>query len=388
MSYKMLFVLALIVLATPLAFAFYGYNCGGYYGYGYFCDDGDNDDSNPIELKILVDSGCTNVITVKASGVGVPGATVEVDGESIGTTDANGQIELEMCGDTVTIEAHKGGYEDGEKTVSLLDCGQCIPPECTTNEQCPDTEQCVNEECVPVPCECGQVQNHQCVAYQCCSNADCPTGQSCVGHQCKDDHECTTDLQCQNWQYCNIPPGQNGGSCKDLCEDGGSQCQCSEAKDHKLVPTGYDCGFPGCPECGEGAECVDHKCVQPDLSCICPDGSKNCMVGSSAACDALDCPNCDYEVTAPDGKKSTGQTGPDGSFDFPTNLEGVYRILLFKDGQPVKTVEVKAFPQSQPEEPEKPTSTGGDPFSLLWLLILLLLIILGIVYWRSRQQKK
>ncbi|MEW6036519.1 MAG: hypothetical protein AB1529_07950, partial [Candidatus Micrarchaeota archaeon] len=53
----------------------------------------------------------------------------------------------------------------------------------------------------------------------------------------------------------------------------------------------------------------------------------------------------------------------------------------------VKTIEVKAFPQGAPGEPEKPGAAGPDAFSLLWLGVLLLLIVGVIVYWRSRQKK-
>jgi hypothetical protein len=145
----------------------------------------------------------------------------------------------------------------------------------------------------------------------------------------------------------------------------------------------YECGSElGCPSCPANFECIDHKCVGADLTC-----PSTGLVGDEKTCSADMCPFCDVEITGPDGKKYTGKTDGNGNFDLPLNLQGIYTVVLLKDGVPVKSVQVKAFPQAPPEEPEKPTSTGGDPFSLLWLLILLLLVILGIVYWKSKKKK-
>jgi hypothetical protein len=161
---------------------------------------------------------------------------------------------------------------------------------------------------------------------------------------------------------------------------------CGYAEGHRLIQ--YECGpEAGCPACSGSFTCVDHKCVQNEISC-----PTTGIVGDEKTCAATEngqaCANCDFEVTDPAGRKSGGRTDEEGNFNLPLNLEGTYRVALLRDGQVIKTIEVRAFPQAKPEEAEKPTTTGSDAFPLLWLVVLVLLIIGAIIYWRSRGQKK
>jgi LPXTG-motif cell wall-anchored protein len=207
-----------------------------------------------------------------------------------------------------------------------------------------------------------------------------------VDNVCKKPEQpgCSSDLQCADNEFCGIPPGQEAGNCEPV-----QPGACGEVRNHAFVPYGYECGTePGCPACPGSARCINHECVQADVSC-----PATGIVGDEQTCAATEngqpCAECDFEVTDPSGKKSPGRTDESGNFNLPLNAEGTYRVALLKDGQVIKTIEVKAFPQGTPTEPGKPGGAGGtDALSLLWLILLLLLIIGVIFYWRRRNQKK
>jgi parallel beta-helix repeat protein len=368
----------------------------GVYALLEFLPDGDDDEGGggPSEgLELDINPLCNGfVLSVKDSeGDPVENAFVEGTDDTHGSeftpryTDSEGKAYFTSCDIDITLSATKSG-EDGDLS-DFAACGIC--EECSTNEQCPDTEQCVFGFCEPVPCSCGAVQNHSCNAYQCCSNADCPSGQICESNICSPQYECDLNgpgpeddnSDCENTEYCEVPPGQPGGSCKDVTG------QCGFASNHAWLQ--YECGTElGCPACPEGQQCVDHECVANDLECP-PDG----IVGTQSTCRATaegqPCALCDLLITGPDGRTFTGKTGPDGSFSLPLQLSGIYKVaLLDAGGNVTKITQIKAQSAGAPEDGEPPSSTSTDPFSLLWLLVLLLLIIFGIIYWRRRGGKK
>ncbi len=361
-------------------FSQFGYNCQGYYGYKYHCE-GDQDDTNP-SLDVDFESSCDgNVVTVDpaeghVSVKEVPSADLIASGD----TD-DGEFTFQGCGMKVDVKVTKSGFSSETFTEELVDCSECeeLPqPECTENPQCAVTEQCVNEECVPVQCgACQEVVNHACENL-------CASDEQCVDNACKKPEQpgCSSDLQCEDTESCNIPSGLETGNCEPV-----QPGACGEVKNHAFVPFGYECGpEAGCPSCSEGFTCVDHQCVQNDVTC-----PTTGIVGDEKTCAATEngqaCANCDFEVTDPSGKTSSGKTDEEGNFNLPLNVEGTYKVALLKNGTVVKTIEVKAFPQGAPGEPEKPGTAGPDAFSLLWLIVLLLLIVGVIVYWRSRQKK-
>lgn len=57
---------------------------------------------------------------------------------------------------------------------------------CSSDDECPTDQACVESACAAPACACGTVQNHQCRAYACCSDAQCGGGSSCNDdiHQC------------------------------------------------------------------------------------------------------------------------------------------------------------------------------------------------------------
>jgi parallel beta-helix repeat protein len=345
-----------------------------------------DDDPQKSALSLDFDSSCNGtVVTVTARGDPVEGATVSVDGSRVGTSDSDGKVEFDSgCGDAVRVHSTSSGYLPADETFDLVGCGECQPPECATDSDCSSDKRCLEQMCVPVPCECGVVETHQCSSYECCSDAQCAVDESCQSHVCskKPVYECTSDAQCSATKYCDIPAGAAGGSCKVVAGE------CGKVENHAFVAYGYECGTePGCPACGSGFACVSHNCIQNDVTC-----PSTGIVGDKKTCEAKEnnqpCANCDYVVTDPSGKNSTGRTDESGNFDLPLNMQGIYKVALIKNGTVVKVIEVKAFPQAQPEEPTKPAATGPDLGMIIALLVLLLLIVLGVVYWRSRGQRK
>jgi len=260
-------------------------------------------------------------------------------------------------------------------------------PECTASSDCAVNEVCTGNACVRFPCECGSVQNHQCVQFECCSDSQCSGGSSCdaAAHVCRQQvpqYECTTNLQCAANDYCKIPAGAAGGTCEPV-----EPLPCGEVRNHSFVAYGYECGSEsGCPSCPSGSACEAHQCISYLVTC-----PTTGIVGDEKTCsatrDGLPCALCSYSVASPDGNTTSGKTDDEGNFRLPLKLEGTYLVSLLSNGQAVKAIDVKAFPQGKPAEPEKPQA-GPDGGLLLWVLLLLALLAIGVVYWRSRGQKK
>ncbi|MEW6722740.1 MAG: right-handed parallel beta-helix repeat-containing protein, partial [Candidatus Micrarchaeota archaeon] len=309
-------------------------------------EGGDNDggqDEDP--LSVALNTSCdANIVTVTSGGSPVAGAEVRVDGDSIGTTNSSGQASFDGCGKTVTIRASRAGYDDAVEDFGLASCA-CA--QCTADSDCAGSEMCSGGQCVSVPCSCGEVQNHACLAFQCCSDADCGADEVCEGNACKPKGEgCSSDLECADNEYCDIPPGQNEGACREVAPGA-----CGEVKNHAFVPYGYECGSePGCPACPSGFSCLDHECVQSDISCP-ASGATGSQITCTATTGGEPCALCDIQVTGPDGLKTGTRTGQDGAFGLPLTLQGTYQVSLLRDGSMVKTVQVVASPKPGEEQP-------------------------------------
>ncbi len=341
-------------------------------------------------LSVSLQTNCTaNVVTVTSGGAPVENADVVVDGNSAGMTNSSGQVSFQGCGRNVVVRVSKGGYQDAVDSFQLVDCGVC-QVQCTTNDQCPSDQQCVQNRCVAVECSCGVIQSHACVNYQCCSDNDCGPTQVCVEHQCKPRPGCTSDSQCLDSQQCLSPSGapataQVPGSCQNVTG------QCGYVSSHVFVPYNYTCGpEPGCPSCPAGQNCVAHQCLSNDISCPSTGivgTSKTCLLTeNNTACGPQD--NCSAIVTGPDGKNQSVTPDENGNVQVPLSIQGRYVVTLLKNGQVVKQVFVDAVPQAAPPTtPEKPGAAGPDIFTVGWLLVLLLVVIGSVIYWRGRGQK-
>lgn len=370
-------------------FEHFGYNCEGYYGYQYSCSQ--EDDDEPRQLDVTFTSSCDgNVVTVSGGGNDAH-VFVKEGTEIIAAGDTEDDVfTFDGCDMAdLYIKVTKSGYArkeiTGKDTVSCSSCGsQGGTPECTVDDECLSTQRCLSGECVSVPCECGTVQNHQCVEYECCSDLKCGANELCENHVCNPQvPQCTVDDDCSALKYCDIPAGAAGGSCKDVT--GGD---CGKIENHAFVSYGYECGTEqGCPSCAPGVACIDHKCVQAAVNC-----PSTGTVGDKKACEAKEngvpCANCDYVITDPSGKESSGKTDEAGNFDLPLTMKGTYSIALLKDGAVVKIIEVQAFPKAQAEE-TKPPTVGLDLGALVLVLFLFLIVLIGlIIYWRSSRSAR
>src|SRR4030095_5971495 len=185
-------------------------------------------------------------------------------------------------------------------------------------------------------------------------------------NQCKpkEQPECTTDLNCKMNEFCNIPPGQSGGSCKEITG-------CGTVDNHKLTP--YECGDGvSCPQCPAGEQCIDHACKTFSINC-----PATAIVGDEKQCTAMvdgePCKECQVEVTDPSGRKTTLTTDQDGHVNIPFDTSGLAQIVLVQGGVPVQT-QVNVLPKAPETQNPPPQAQSDNGLGFLWLIILLLLV--------------
>jgi len=67
---------------------------------------------------------------------------------------------------------------------------------CNYDSDCPEKQMCSNKRCIVVPCECGEVINHECHPYDCCNDLDCEEGYACdsESHKCEPMKEIKADV--------------------------------------------------------------------------------------------------------------------------------------------------------------------------------------------------
>jgi len=231
--------------------------------------ENDNEGEQKPPLSLRVASSCNGtVVTVTGEGKPVNGATVVViDTGSLytvftGTTNSSGQVTFEGCSMEVKVYGRKSGYVPEDTVVMLTDCGQCapVPPECEFNSDCAADESCHGSVCTAVPCQDGEVVNHECVQYECTSDSNCGSGQTCEAHRCVTPSQpacvlpcCDADADCSATQYCKMTTTAPNGVCTEVTG-------CGTVENHALVP--YACGSEvGCPSCQGGQKCENHVCV-------------------------------------------------------------------------------------------------------------------------------
>ena len=340
--------------------------------------DGGGDSGNP-ELSIIFESACEgNAVTVRGDGVAQSGASVEVNGSAIGTTDSSGTVEFEWdCSESISIEASKSGFEPANGTFSTVSCSACAAPECAVNADCASSEICsAAQTCEPLTCPAGQsAQDHQCVeATECDTDSDCGAGMMCSSGNCVEEPEqpeCDSDSDCAGDEKCSA------GSCIDVTG------QCGFAENHAWVT--YECGTdPSCPQCPSGQACESNSCVLYEIQC-----PASGFVGEEKTCkllkDGEPCAQCAGTLTDPNGRSSPFTTAADGSFKFRLEDQGTYRVSMPREGTTVKSLSVSSLPSSGPGEETPPTAAGPDAITLLGLLLLVLLAVGAVLYWRSRK---
>lgn len=204
----------------------------------------------------------------------------------------------------------------------------------------------------------------------CGSDADCLGSQACFGGTCRDIsgicgyaanhtwnyYQCCSDDMCPADQRCKIPPGQSGGVCTPYSG-------CGEYVNHTLIP--YECGdSPLCPACPENGICFDHECISGNLAS--PPGN---FVGENltvnATINGMACRNCEITIIRPDGQKSVAITDSKGQIVLALPLEGLYTLILSKNGAILASKTVRGIP-----------NTAIPPlYCFVPLLILLLLLL-------------
>jgi len=294
------------------------------------------------------------------------------------STDSAGRAEIALSeNSSYVVQARKTGYNPIDTAFDFSTCSAV--PMCTSDQDCPAPQACVDFVCAPVLCACGQIINHTCSQYECCSDAECGAGEVCKDHACVATFECARDADCPSSKYCDIAAGQSGGSCKDVSG------ACGQIIGHRFAPYNYECGSEsGCSGCAEGFACMDHKCVQFGIAC-----PTTGIVSDKVICALIEkgqpCAGCDYVVTDPSGNRSRGKTDEDGNLGLLLALEGAYKVSIISGGQTVKEVLVQAIPKSPAQEPQNPTPLL-DSTGMFWILAILLFLI-GLVYWRRRKKK-
>ncbi|MFH1521192.1 MAG: hypothetical protein ABID61_06105 [Candidatus Micrarchaeota archaeon] len=366
--------------------------CEGEGLYEYFCQDNDLYEEGPVScaygctdgrcnfapvtapLSVTYSTTCElTTVTVTSEGDTVKGATVKVDGDSIGTTDSNGEVTFTECGKIVIISATKIGYTYDYTSANLASC--CVQPslECTVNSQCNADEFCSNNVCEKVTGTCGYALDHEWVSYSCCVDSDCSTNQKCEEHVCiqETQPECTIDSNCPDDSTCV------DGSCKLLAG-------CGTIANHEIAL--YQCGFEvGCPTCSIGS-CIDHICFVGDVTC------ESGKVGEQKTCEFTQsqtiCALCDYQLTDPDGNITTGKTGQDGKLKVTLENAGVYKVALLKNGQVIKITNLVVTPKTFVDEPEKPILTDLSKLIGIIIVVLLLIMFLYIIFDHMRKKKE
>ncbi len=291
------------------------------------------------------------------------------------TTGASGTASTTLSSNgTYDIFAGSGNLVPVHEVLDFTTCPPVL--QCANDSQCGGGEQCVGGSCRPLQCSCGQsAQNHACVGtqWQCGGGPECPSCPS--GLSCGSDHscyQCVNDSDCSGTQYCDIPAGSKGGTCKEITA-------CGLVANHTVVQP-YECGLPSCPACPSGELCEEHSCVSYNLT-----GPNQGIVGQNATLVAsrngLACAGCSLSITLPDGTVLSVSTDPQGRFTLPLNMAGMYDVTLTQGGA-MMPLQVTAVEAAQPPIPPRPASIYDN----LWLVLLLALLLLALLYllWRGR----
>ncbi|MFH1785788.1 MAG: hypothetical protein ABH842_05150 [Candidatus Micrarchaeota archaeon] len=321
--------------------------------YGLFADEGpdlnctgsSNTEYNYIDPDVDVSHDCVDGLEVSThTASGDPWVNINV---GFGYTDQNGIF-----------------------TYGPLLCAV----DCTTDLDCPTYQECVGGQCEPIECSCGQIVEHTCQEYDCCTNNDCGSGSSCINHNCVSVETCTSDGQCLSSEYCDLSLGV--GICKPVSST------CGYAANHQW--TAYDCGdSPDCPSCAPGFVCEVHECVALPSDLTGPDSG---FVGDDVNFHAVNCPQCQVQITDPRGKNMSALTSSSGNLTLPLSYNGTYTLTLVKGSVPIKTASVRALSKSPGVEPGGPSFINDValPGALMALLLALIIVFLYSIFTRNK----
>jgi hypothetical protein len=173
-------------------------------------------------------------------------------------------------------EHDKPCESDGIPGVCL--CGECVAePECSTNADCDDGNECTDETCDDcgschrdtVSSECDSCDRNGergvciqgvCREPECSTNADCDDGIACTDDVCDDCYSCRNPVNCDDHNPCT----------RDVCDRGTGECSypaghdfrdCGPCKSWEPDPS-PECWITFCPPiCTEYHHCENGECV-------------------------------------------------------------------------------------------------------------------------------
>jgi hypothetical protein len=253
-------------------------------------------------------------------------------------TDENGTVSFEGCGIEVRIIASEPDHKTYTIIRNLIDCRECG---CVDDDDCDETELCVDLECVPVEC-CGVVEEHQCIPYECGDGPlcnECSGNESCVENVCRTPY--TSDGECGGGEGCSdgacmpLPQCEEDADCKDSAQcieitEGLKVCAeiggcCGIIANHSCIA--YECGTgENCMSCANGSFCIEHECILLDIS---PEVVENAIVVQVPD----ECPDCGIGAISPDGETSNHTPDSEGIVRIPVRSSGLYVVaLMASDG--------------------------------------------------------
>jgi hypothetical protein len=245
---------------------------------------------------------------INCLGGGMPCTVPDLQGAcSLGRTDCATEGTTGMCRPIIAPGAElcdnvdndcNGVVDEGAGLcpgTQVCDKGKCIEA-CGTGEfRCLEgftcrTGSCIENACVDVVCEAGQV----CRAGVCanaCDNTVCPSGQECQLGRCVDP--CAA-VECAAGKVCE----------RGLCV---SDCSCRGCKDGLVCGADGRCADPACANvmCEAGKKCAAGACVDSCEGVMCP-SMQVCVNGSCML------------ASGSGGTSSIG--GTDGGIDFGGGL--------------------------------------------------------------------
>ena len=86
--------------------------------------------------------------------------------------------------------------ENREKTIQIPITISEGSNQCSSNNDCEDTQICDNNQCSELSCNCGYASNNKCIKYQCCADTDCSEDLTCNvnAHTCEISSNYTRDV--------------------------------------------------------------------------------------------------------------------------------------------------------------------------------------------------
>jgi len=224
-----------------------------------------------------------------------------------------------------------------------------VEPECTKNADCAADEKCESNECVPVKCDCGYVENHECIKYECCTDAECNDASVCSNHRC-------------------VPV----------------ECECGFVQNHACVP--YECCSDS--DCAKNNKCEEHKCVPVVYNIEIE--TANINVGEEfvikVTADGNPMSGVSIVVVYPDGSTSTVLSREDGRVFIPARQEGRYKFYIEDNPSVAEESYAQlagAMVQQLSGEEQAPPSTCclfgicGDLLGVCWYWMPLSLVIVA-----------